>query len=373
MNETNSQSGARMGQNWTPRIILILLTLTLVFQLFIFHSEAREDDDNSVTETLTPITGYCSNPDVNSGNAVKDNPVALPNGPVTEIIFELTWTDEPDSQPDTFELSVSDGENEPTSDSSPSGTITLTLTGESLNKDWTATVECKIAGDTDRGPLGLLTETDKGNNWRLEITYTYSAGAGPGGPPGGMPPHMVELYNSTIFWVHVGMMIASTYMFLVVGILAGLFLFFRTEWFSQKVPKFKLFVSTRPFIIPAVVVFILFFLASVPVGMYVAGKAYGWHLMWSGFPTLWNEGSLSMKNADNVSLIVLVLWFIPFYLNRRDYMNHRAFKKLFGWSGFLMRKARSAPKPILQTRELALIYCLLGIMVYVVFMVQPHG
>jgi hypothetical protein len=54
-------------------------------------------------------------------------------------------------------------------------------------------------------------------------------------------------------------------------------------------------------------------------------------------------------------------------------MHHKWFKKFFGWSKYLMEKARTAPEPKLLTKEMALCYFFMGLFVYMVFMVQGHG
>ena len=88
---------------------------------------------------------------------------------------------------------------------------------------------------------------------------------------------------------------------------------------------------------------------------------------------MWNPEAFEFTNADNVSFIVLLLWAIPIYLNRRQIMKGKWYKKLFGWSKFMMGRAEKAPEPKLHVRELALCYFFMGIFVYLLFMVQPHG
>jgi hypothetical protein len=168
-------------------------------------------------------------------------------------------------------------------------------------------------------------------------------------------------------------MIASTYMFLVTGIFAGVSIFAHSSWNRSDSKALRMLGSMKLFLVLAVIVFIIFFLASVPIGIWVAGKAFGWAKAWTGFPAFWNPEMYTFTNADNVSFLVLLFWAIPFYLNRRTFMNTRGFYKLFGWSRWLMRKAARAPVPKLTHRELAFMYCLMGIFTYVIFAVQPHG
>ena len=107
--------------------------------------------------------------------------------------------------------------------------------------------------------------------------------------------------------------------------------------------------------------------------MYVAGKAYGWENSWTSFPAVWNPWFYDLKNADNVSFIVLLLWAIPLWLNREQVMAHRSHAFLFRRFGWVRRQYEKAPAAKLTDREMAIIYFLMGIMVFLVFMVQSHG
>jgi hypothetical protein len=295
---------------------------------------------------------------------------------IKNIIFELTWTDDEgsDSDPDAFSLQTDDEMNEPKSDSGSSGSITTSWNEDKLNNVWNIVVTCDSAGPTTvpRGPLGFVTQTepDPGNSWSLVITYTYTESSG---EMGGMPPHVAAVYSSPIFWIHVGLMISSTYLFLFTGIFAGLFLYSRNKWNRSESNLKKYFTKPNLIIICVVLAFLAFFLASVPIGMWVAGMMYGWTNAWTGFPAFWHPDMYVFTNADNVSFIVLLLWAIPLYLNRRQIMQGKWFKKLFGWSKFMMERAERAPEPKLHLREMALCYFFMGLFVYLVFMVQPHG
>ena len=238
--------------------------------------------------------------------------------------------------------------------------------------EWIITVHCGDCGDV-YGMAGLrLVSTDTGNSWTLDVKYTYTEIDDSSLSPG-LPEHIRELYAHPIFKLHIIFMISSTVLFLAVGILAAVYLFSRTAWARSHVPNLKALATIRPFMIIAVLVFILFFIASVPIGMWVSGKYYGWAYVWTGIPAFWNPEAYIMTNADNVSLITLVLWAIPLYLNRRAIMNTPLFKKMFGWSRWLMKKAEAAPAPLLTDRELGFMYFIMGIFVFTVFAVQPHG
>ena len=295
---------------------------------------------------------------------------------IISMDFELTWTDDEgsNSDPDTFSLQTDDERHEPKRDSGSGGTVSISWNEDDLNNVWNVIVTCDAAGPTQVpvGPIGLITqeEPDPGNTWTLEITYTYTEGGGPGGGP---PGNIAALLVDPIFWIHVGLMVSSTYIFLFAGIFAGVFLFTKDKWKNASSKLQRTVSRANLLLILVIVAFIVFFIASVPIGMYVAGKAYGWHLAWSGFPAMWNEEAWEFTNADNSSLYVLVLWAIPIYLNRRPIMRGKWFKKFFGWSKFLMERAEKAPEPKLLEKELALCYFFMGLFVYLVFMVQPHG
>ncbi|UCH90227.1 MAG: hypothetical protein JSV49_06215 [Thermoplasmata archaeon] len=365
-----------MLRNYKNLIISILVISIFIFTISISLTAAATSNSAMEEDTgvLDPIRGYCSNPALDSSGALKQHSVEFQNEGITKVILVLTWSDDQgdNSKADTFALSASDGVNGPSTEQSASGEITLTIEGEDLSNAWDISVECLEAGGTPLGPLEFLEDDDPGNNWLLLISYNYvQVNQERGGP--GMPPHMMELYNSTIFKIHILLMISSTFLFLIVGILAGIYIYMNSGLFKRNISSFRSLSAKKPYLMAAILVFILFFIAAVPVGMYVAGKAYGWANSWSGFPAIWNPDAYSLTNADNVSLIVLVLWTIPLYFNRRDIMNTPLFRRLFGWSNWLIQKADNAPQPVLSNREFAICYFLMGIFVFVVFAVQPHG
>jgi hypothetical protein len=349
-------------------MIIIIISQTLVVTA---QHPGSDDSSSEVTETIT-FSDY-SSVGTSWENTLESE---FSDKSIKNIIFELTWTDDEgtDSDPDTFSLQTDDEMNDPKSDSGSSGSVSTTWNEERLNNVWNIVVTCDSAGPTTvpRGPLGILTtnEPDPGNSWTLVVTYTYTKSSG---GMGGMPPNVAAVYSSPIFWIHVGLMISSTYLFLFTGVFAGLYLYSRNKWNRSESNLKRYFTKPNLIIICVFLAFIAFFLASVPIGMWVAGMMYGWAKAWTGFPALWNPEAFEFTNADNVSLIVLVLWAIPLYLNRRQVMQTKWFKKLFGWNYYLMKKAETAPEPKLHLRELALCYFFMGLFVYLVFMVQPHG
>jgi hypothetical protein len=295
---------------------------------------------------------------------------------ITQIDFILTWTDDEgsDSEPDTFSLQADDDNNDPKSGSSSNGMVSVSFDEGDLNNVWNMVVRCDASGPTPDplGPIGIITQDnpDPGNTFTLTVTYSYTEGSsGPGGPPA----NVVAVLNSPIFKIHIALMIASTYLFLFTGIFAGVLLFTRRRWADENSAPKKFLTKPTLMIFLAILAFLAFFIASVPIGMWVAGMWYGWSKAWTGFPAMWNPEAWSFTNADNVSFIVLLLWAIPLYLNRAQIVRSKWYKKFFGWSSFLMRRAEKAPKPRLGNKELAIMYFLMGVFVFLVFMVQPHG
>ncbi len=345
-------------------IIIIMIT----FGNFGVIAQPPHGDGEEKTETIT-FNGYCDE------GSSWEKAIELGDISLLEIIFLLTWQDDEgsDSDPDTLSLSADDGMNE-ISGQANTGSLSVGSDENGLNDSWNAVVTCESAGDT---PLfrsgGFLTEDDPGNSWTLEVTYTYTEGMG--GPPPEVA-RMLQVIQTPQFKVHVALMIASVFLFLGTGLFAGIFLYSRIKWPDLKTQSplvRKLFVIPFFLILLVIVTFIIFFLASVPFGMWVASDMYGPAKMWTGFPAIWNTEAFDMTNADNVSFIVLLFWFIPMYINRAQIMRSKYFKKLFGKIKFAMKRAEKAPDPIIPNGVLALCYCLLGIMTFVIFEVQPHG
>ncbi|UCE73742.1 MAG: hypothetical protein JSV56_12050 [Methanomassiliicoccales archaeon] len=350
---------------------IFIITIMITIGNLSVTAQPPHGDGEEQTKTIS-FNGYC---DV---GASWEKEVNLGEVSLTNIVFELTWEDDEgsDSEPDSFSLATDDGEHELKSDQGASGKISVSWEEDMLNNTWNVVSTCESAGPTNVpvGPIGLVTqeEADPGNSWNLDVTYTYTESMGGGGPP----PNVAAVLESPVFKVHIALMVASVFLFLITGLVAGAFIFTRI---TSKSPKGftsfmeRLFNPPLLLFLLVIVTFIVFFLASVPIGMWVAGMFYGWNKAWTGFPAIWNPEAFDMTNADNVSFIVLLLWFIPMYINRAQIMRSKYFKKLFGWSKFAMKRAEMAPNPKLSIGVLALCYCLMGIFTFVVFEVQPHG
>jgi hypothetical protein len=298
---------------------------------------------------------------------------------VIEIEFVLTWTDdESGSDPDDFSIVAADGMGEPLMDSSNSGTITVkkeaTMEGPPVNDTWDVSVTCMNAGDTaiSPGPFGILTENDPGNSWTLEITFQYFGGGMGGGPPA----HVTAVLESPIFKMHIALMVMSYFLFLGTGLVAGAFGYnkIKGSTLGEKNTLFKkLFAKPDLMIFLVVLTFFAFFIAAVPIGIWVAGNFYGWPKAWTGFPAMWNPEAYSMTNADNVSFLILLFWAVPMYINRAQVMRSKYFQKLFGRFSFAMKRAEKAPKPKIPNGVMALCYFFMGVFTFVIFAVQPHG
>jgi hypothetical protein len=126
---------------------------------------------------------------------------------VYQVIATLTWTDEPNSarhtnQPDTFQIQVTSPDGR-TSEGSASnaqgaaGTIQVVLSrdiakevqeNKALKKktmdptwtgDWNINITCTSAGDQTSNfgpsPIGLRTQADTGNAWKMTMDWTFKA------------------------------------------------------------------------------------------------------------------------------------------------------------------------------------------------------
>ncbi len=351
---------------------LVVITGLVVLLLFSSGAFAQEQGE-PLTETIFD-QGYCTNPDENSAGATYNRPYEFIDREILSVDVSLTWADDEgsSSNPDVFGLRVRDDMGATSSDTGAAGSVQMTFDGDELGSKWTVTVECVEAGMTPYGPLGRFGATDPGNTWDLEFTYTYiEVEEEPTGPP--IPPEIQELYEDPIFWTHVAFMIASTYMFGLVGLLAGIALVTRKRW-ADDASRWKRSLSTnRPFRALASHTWMVFLIAAVPLGMYVAGKAYGWENSWTSLPAVWNPWFYDIKNADHVSLIVLVLWAIPLWLNRQQLVARRPHAWFFGRFKRVRQFADDVPEPVVTDREMAIIYFIMGVFVFLVFMVQTHG
>jgi hypothetical protein len=294
---------------------------------------------------------------------------------ILEVKLTLTWTDDEGSRSraDSFKVTISDGARGQASGSGSGGSAEAAApsSGGPYNGTWTVTVECTAAGSTPVGPIGVISQTDPGNSWSFKLEYTYNTPSA--GGPHGMPANVREVLSSPIFWAHIVLMISSTYGFLVVGLLAGLYLVARSRWAGSQSRLLRVLASPRPYRSLAPHVWFAFFLASVPIGMWVAGKFYGWENAWSGIPAVWHPDAFTLKNADNSALLALTLFAIPMWLNRGDILTRKPHFRWLRWSGWLKRVAARSPGPRFTDREMALIYFFLGILIYAMFMVQSHG
>jgi hypothetical protein len=352
-------------------VLLVILMIVTISQTVVAQPHGSGGGSEETTETIT-YSDYCSvgaTWDTTIDNEFSDKSIK-------NIVFELTWTDDEgsDSDPDTLSLQTDDAEHDAKSGQSSSGTVAVTWDEPDLNNIWNIVVACDSAGPTQEPywRVGVITQDvpDPGNSWTLKVTYTYTEDSG---SMGGMPANVAAVYSSPIFWIHVALMIASTYLFLSTFIFAGIFLYARTRW-NDSNSKFQRYLA-KPNLtfISVILAFVAFFLASVPIGMWVAGMMYGWTKAWTGIPAIWNPEAFDFRNADNVSFAVLFLWAIPAFLNRRQFMQTKWYRRFFGWSKWAMAHADRAPEPKLMMREIALCYFFMGFLVYLVFMVQPHG
>lgn len=364
-------SDDRMAKRFRYMMIIVIIIM-ITFGNFTAIAQPGHPGGEEETETIT-IKGY-SNVDQSVEEIIEFGDVTI-----SKVEFVLSWEDDEgsNSDPDTLSLFTSDGMHEPKSKEGSGGSVAITWDEDRLNDTWTAVITCESAGPTEEpvGPLGLITQqvADPGNSWMLEVTYTYSGGSG--GPPPEVA-RMLQVIQTPQFKVHVALMIASIFLFLGTGLFAFAFLFIRIKGPDQNAwaPMLKKLFATPFFLILlAIITFIAFFLAAVPFGMWVASDMYGPAKMWTGFPALWNPEAFEMTNADNVSFVVLLFWFVPLYINRAQIMRSKYFKKLFGRSKFAMKRAEKAPDPMIPNSILALCYFLLGIMTFVIFEVQPHG
>jgi hypothetical protein len=332
----------------------------------------QAQDEEPITETLNE-EGYCTNPQVDTQGTTWERDYAFDGKDIISFKTSLTWTDDESgiaSVPDTFRLIVGDASGNEGVEEGSSGALEVGLDGEALDSNWTITVQCLEAG-RPQGPLGLI--GDAGNAWNLEIVYTYLPEVEEPAEPMGPPQAIQDLYEDPIFWIHVIFMIASTYMFGLVGILAAVKLIKGRKWADDPSWWKAGLATNRPFRALATHAWMVFFIAAIPLGMYVAGKAYGWENMWTSLPVVWNAWFYQWDNADHVSLIVLVLWAIPLWLNRQQLMASAPHYWFFGRFGWFKRFAAKAPEPRISDRELALIYFFMGVLIFLLFMVQPHG
>ncbi len=356
-------------------IVLSLVTaaLALLPLLPTAVCAAPVQDGNPTTGTITD-SGYCSNPQSDAAGAVWEGTYELPPGTITTVEVILAWSDDEGSRsrPDTLSVKASDAGGASRDESGSAGSLLVAFPQGTYNGTWTVRVECLEAGSTPVGPIGLISRTDPGNSWSFVLEYVYVPAPGDGGAQG-PPANIQAVLASPIFKLHVVLMVSSTVGFLVVGCLAGTYLVARSRWSASPSALLRTLATPRPYRSLAPHVWLAFFIASVPIGMWVAGKVYGWENSWTSLPVVWNPGFYDITNADHSSLLVMTLWALPMWLNRGDALSRRPHVRWLGWSSWLRRLAARAPKPRFTDREMALIYFFLGVIVFLLFMVQPHG
>jgi hypothetical protein len=133
-------------------------------------------------------------------NSAEEFTIEFDGRAVTSATFVLSWIDDdtPENQvgrfgstnqPDSFALSVTyseDGDKKTASGSNDvdtkEGSITLTITLDdvpegddyiSKEMEWLVLVECTEAGDSEGNFSGIVTAVDEGNDWALEVEYSY--------------------------------------------------------------------------------------------------------------------------------------------------------------------------------------------------------
>jgi hypothetical protein len=354
---------------------LVIIVLSLLVSP-LAGSQPPGDEEQPVTGTITE-SGFCTNPSENPSGAIWEDikPLSDLHGDIQVLTVELTlrWSDDEgsSSDPDSFVVSAVDELGNQISDSGSTGDLSALLEMEELNSTWTLKVECTDAGSTPLGPLGRIRQTDPGNSWSLTFEYTYVPDDGGGGP--GIPPHIAELLEHPVFKFHVALMVASTSMFLIVGLLAFTYLVTRSRW-AEDPSTLKRWLS-RPRLHRSLAphVWIAFVIAAIPIGIWVAGKAYGWENSWTSFPVVWRPGFWDITNADHVAFLAIVLWAIPMWLNRGDIWSRRPHERFWIKREWFEGRIKKASLPLLSDREVAIIYFLLGVMIFMLFMVQPHG
>ena len=349
----------------------MLLTISILLLLLLLSGGAYGQETK--TETID-VSDFCTNPDSDASGAIWERSYDLEEGTIVSVEVILTWSDNEgtDSQADTFQVVCEDGDGTVISAIGSNGDISDYLEMEGLNNTWTITVECVEAGPTPLGPLGRLVTTDPGNSWSMTFTYEYVPEV-PEPPGPHIPPEIEALYEDPLFWTHVVFMIASTYMFGLVGLLAGIKLIKGRKWEDDPSRWKRALATNKPFRAIAVHVWLVFLTAAVPLGMYVSARVYGIENAWTSFPAFWNPWFYDITNADNVSFIVLVLWAIPLWLNRQQLIANRPHAWFFGKIKFFRNMADNAKEPRITDRELTIIFFLMGVFVFLLFVIQPHG
>jgi len=122
-------------------------------------------------------------------NSEDDYYIEITHPNVLEVTATLTWQDEPDNgarysnEPDEFSISITPPNGTGvTSDTQSNGRVSVEISFIPQNDpyfngtgEYIITVQCHICGDqTLRRPsIGFFDVDDTGNDWTLEIGYTY--------------------------------------------------------------------------------------------------------------------------------------------------------------------------------------------------------
>ena len=133
-------------------------------------------------------------------NAAEELTIEFDGKAITRATFFLNWTDDdtPENQvgrfgstnqPDSFALIVTyseDGDEKTARGSNDvdtkEGSITLTITLDDVPEEndyiskeieWLVLVECTEAGDSEGNFSGIVIAVDDGNDWTLEVEYSY--------------------------------------------------------------------------------------------------------------------------------------------------------------------------------------------------------
>lgn len=140
-----------------------------------------EDEDLVVASRVIVLDGNVAE------GATESEGLAFEEKKVVEVLFVLTWEDEPDADarhtntPDTLELEVtSDVGSDSTSDSSGRVTITFTASEDKpwdlRDQTWGVNITALDCGDQKPlipDPGGFRTIADGGNSYQLEVEIKY--------------------------------------------------------------------------------------------------------------------------------------------------------------------------------------------------------
>ena len=196
MNKKVEFKGTEIPKNWVGLAVFVVI---MIMMSMIFADAANQDTVDlgpgagyDVDRTIPLITGHS---DENT-QSVETIEIAEPN--VETISFVLTWTDESaeppyQNDPDEFRLAVEGPWENSSTDSGGyeqnpqggEGRIELTLVSPSVEKYntlgtgfYNVTIDCGDCGDV--WPFGQpsLGWSDTGNDWELQVNYSFSVKGG---------------------------------------------------------------------------------------------------------------------------------------------------------------------------------------------------